>query len=91
MINHLSGELVTNDEPTNDNKNYHHFYSKSIVYIRGYSWWCIFNGLFPLKKYLWLYTLNLMAKNLADPGPHLCQVHWNQRTSHKAMMPVHDP
>lgn len=32
-----------------------------------------------------------MTKNFADPGPHLCQEHWNQTTSNKAMMPVHDP
>lgn len=31
-----------------------------------------------------------MAKNLADPGLHLCQVHWNQRTSYKVMAPMCD-
>lgn len=38
-----------------------------------------------------LFALYLVAKKLADLGPHLCQVHWNHRPSYKVIMPMCDP
>lgn len=38
-----------------------------------------------------LFALYLVAKTLADLGPHLCQVHWNHRPSYKVIMPRSDP